>query len=126
MGLNILCVGIGGCIGAIFRYVTSIFISKVPGILIPLSTLLVNILGGFLIGVIMEISITQGMNPRFKTFLTTGVMGGLTTFSTFSYETISLFSSSNYIAGFLNVFLNVTLSLLGVLLGKFLVRSLLA
>jgi len=115
---KIICVGIGGFIGASMRYLISIQSSKLLNSSIPLGTLIANVLGGFLIGVIMEISMsTDLISPNLKLFLTTGIMGGLTTFSTFSYETISLLSDGKYMLGFGNIFLNLILSLGGVVLG---------
>jgi CrcB protein len=85
-----------------------------------MGTLLVNVLGGFLIGLIMEISIsTEFISPNMRLFLTTGVLGGLTTFSTFSYETVQLFSNGDMKHGVLNIFLNLFLCLAGVLLGQY-------
>ncbi|SHI66818.1 CrcB protein [Clostridium cavendishii DSM 21758] len=118
---KLLYVGIGGFIGASLRYLISLAAPKIFGNNLPYGTLIVNILGGILIGLIMEISLTTNLiSPNLKLFLTTGIMGGLTTFSTFSYETISLLCSGSYILGFLNICLNLFLSLGGVVLGKFL------
>lgn len=118
---KIIYVGIGGFIGASLRYIISINSPKLFGTQLPYGTLLVNILGGLLIGFIMELSLmTDFISPNLRLFLTTGIMGGLTTFSTFSYETISLLSGGMYILGTLNTCLNLFLSLGGVLLGKFL------
>jgi len=114
---KIIYVGIGGFIGASIRYLISMQSSKLIDSNIPLGTLVVNVLGGFLIGVIMELSIsTDFISPNFKLFLTTGIMGGLTTFSTFSYETINLISYGYYFWGIANIFLNLFLSLGGVAL----------
>ena len=115
---KIICVGIGGFIGASMRYLISIQSSKLLNSSIPLGTLIANVLGGFLIGVIMEISMsTDLISPNLKLFLTTGIMGGLTTFSTFSYETINLLGDGKYLLGFGNISLNLILSLGGVVLG---------
>jgi len=115
---KVICVGIGGFIGAAMRYLISIQSSKLLNSSIPLGTLIANVLGGFLIGVIMEISMsTDLISPNLKLFLTTGIMGGLTTFSTFSYETISLLGDGKYLLGIGNIFLNLILSLGGVVLG---------
>ena len=86
---------------------------------IPIGTLCVNILGGLLIGLILELnSRTNVVSPQMKLFLTTGLMGGLTTFSTFSYETVGLFSDGSYTSAMINIILNVVLSLVGVIIGK--------
>lgn len=120
---RILYVGIGGFIGACLRYIISIGSSKLFGTEFPYGTLIVNVVGGVLIGFIMEISLTTDLiPPNLRLFLTTGVMGGFTTFSTFSYETISLFSDGSYISGTINACLNLFLSLGGVILGKFAAR----
>ena len=118
--IKLLYVGIGGCIGAMLRYVISISSSKIFLTQIPCGTLIVNVLGGLLIGFLMELSLsTEFISPNMKIFLTTGILGGLTTFSTFSYETISLFSNGNLLFGTLNICLNLFLSFGGVVLGQF-------
>lgn len=116
---KIIFVGIGGFIGASLRYIISVNSPKFFGTQLPYGTLIVNIIGGVLIGFIMELSLlTDFISPNLRLFLTTGIMGGLTTFSTFSYETISLFTDGRYILGTLNTCLNLFLSLGGVLIGK--------
>lgn len=114
---RIIYVGIGGCIGSIIRYLVTIKSTNLFESNIPIGTLIVNIVGGFFIGMISELSMsTDLISPDLKLFLTTGIMGGLTTFSTFSYETISLISDGRYVAGMTNILLNVFLSLGGVAL----------
>jgi CrcB protein len=122
--INIIAVGMGGFIGASLRYLISEGSLKLLGNnSLPYGTLFVNILGGFLIGFIMVLSTkTGGITPTVKMFLTTGLLGGLTTFSTFSYETINLISNSNYMLGGINACLNLSLSLTGVWLGKYVVQ----
>lgn len=118
--LKLLYVGIGGFIGACLRYIISLNSTKLFGTQIPYGTLIVNVVGGILIGLIMELSLTSdSISPDMKLFLTTGIMGGLTTFSTFSYETIVFFSDGSYMIGILNICLNLFLSLGGVVLGKY-------
>ena len=123
MTINIICVGCGGFLGAISRYIISIYTSKQFLFKIPLGTLIVNVLGGFLIGFIMELTIKNNfISPQLKLFLTTGIMGGLTTFSTFSYETIVLIKEENILLAILNILLNLILSLLGVVLGNIVIK----
>ncbi|EHJ02417.1 CrcB-like protein [Clostridium sp. DL-VIII] len=120
---KIIYVGIGGCIGAILRYIVTMQSAKMMNSSLPIGTLIVNVVGGFLIGMIAELSMsTDLISPNLKLFLTTGIMGGLTTFSTFSLETITLMSDGRYILGMLNVCLNVFLSLGGVVLARLLCR----
>ena len=67
----------------------------------PLATLCVNALGSFLIGVLLSLNLSENL----RLFLVIGTLGGFTTFSTFSYETIRLFNSGQNLSAFLNVFL---------------------
>ena len=120
---RILIVGVGGFIGASLRYIISGLSIRVFGDSFPYGTLFVNILGGLLIGFIMEASVSLWpVSPNIRIFLTTGILGGLTTFSTFSYETISMLSDGSYLMGGINVGLNLFLSLFCAWLGKFLAQ----
>jgi len=124
--LKVIYVGIGGFIGAALRYLISLQSSKWFDFGIPMGTLIVNVIGGFLIGMIMEISLsTDLISGNLRLFLTTGIMGGLTTFSTFSLETVNLFSDGSYLAGSLNICLNLFLSLGGVLLARYICKAIL-
>mgnify|MGYP000909561240 CR=1 FL=1 len=118
---KIIYVGIGGFIGAALRYLISSNSSKWFGSQLPYGTLIVNVIGGLLIGFIMQLSVqTSYISADLKLFLTTGIIGGLTTFSTFSYETIQFFGDGQYFYGIINTCLNLFLSFGGVALGKFL------
>jgi CrcB protein len=120
---RIIYVGIGGFIGAVIRYIVTMQSAKMINSNIPLGTLIVNVVGGFLIGIIMELSIsTDLISPNLRLFLTTGIMGGLTTFSTFSYETVNLINDERYLLGIANILLNVFLSLGGVAFARLLCK----
>jgi len=115
---RILIVGFGGFLGAALRYIISNATAKYCGDF-PLGTLIVNVLGGFLMGFLMEASTGQwAVSANTRIFLTTGMMGGLTTFSTFSYETISFLSDGEYLAGGMNAGLNLFSALFACWLGK--------
>ena len=116
---NIFVVGLGGFIGASLRYVITKYANNVFGGQFAYGTLIVNVIGGILIGFILELTtFTDCISPNMKLFLTTGIMGGLTTFSTFSHETITFFSNGSYFLASINIVLNLILSLLGVIGGK--------
>ncbi len=117
--IKLLYVGIGGFIGACLRYGISLNASKIFGTQWPYGTLIVNVMGGIFIGLLMELSVTTELiSPEMKLLLITGLLGGLTTFSTFSYETVTLFYSGSYILGIANAMLNLLLGFGGVVLGK--------
>jgi CrcB protein len=115
--LEFIFVGLGGFIGSCLRFaltkLTSPFSSD-----FPYGTLLSNVIAGLLIGFVIGLeqqSVT--LNPKTKLFLTTGLLGGLSTFSAFSLETVSLFQDGKYLLAAGNVALNLILSLCGVVLG---------
>jgi len=118
---EILFVGVGGFIGAALRYIISNYTAKAFGNQFPYGTLIVNVAGCLLIGFILEIYISSNyISDTMKLFLTTGILGGLTTFSTFSSETIVYFTAGNYISAFLNTALNLFLGFGAVIFGRFL------
>ncbi|MGJ8454242.1 fluoride efflux transporter CrcB [Pseudothermotoga sp. U03pept] len=120
--MKILAVGFGGFLGSVARYLISLWLSeKYPNSYVPYGTLVANVLGSFLLGVVMEIATYVPMSVSKRLLLTTGIMGGLTTFSTLSYETMALFYSGVYSAAVLNEAINVVLGLAGAFGGKKLV-----
>jgi len=88
---RLLLVALGGALGSVMRYSTSLLAARWLGGEFPWGTLAVNVVGSFLIGVINELgSDALRVSPESRLFLATGVMGGLTTYSAFSYETARL------------------------------------
>lgn len=96
----ILAVGMGSFIGGISRYLISLFIQNKLLSTFPYGTLCVNIAGCFLIGVIYGLSDRGNVSSTWRLFLATGVMGGFTTFSSFSNETVSMLRDAEYVAAF--------------------------
>lgn len=119
---ELIFVGIGGALGAISRFLISTITANWMG-RFPIGTLLVNSIGGFIMGFIMELTLqSEVITPRFRLFLTTGLLGGLTTFSTFSYETVDFVLQHKFGYAGLNLMLNLALSFGGVILGRSLAR----
>lgn len=114
----LLFVGIGGGIGSIFRYALSLFIGRHVPLAFPLGTFLVNITGCFLIGVFYSL-VTKytGFNPEWRLFLITGICGGYTTFSTFSYDGLILIKQGSVFYFMLYVLGSVVLGLLATFAG---------
>ncbi|MCI2964268.1 fluoride efflux transporter CrcB [Shewanella sp. N2AIL] len=120
---NFLLVALGGSIGAVFRYLISIFMIQVFGSSFPFGTLLVNVLGSFLMGVIYALGQMSHISPELKALIGIGLLGALTTFSTFSNETLLLLQEGDWLKATLNVVLNLSLCLFMVYLGQQLVFS---
>ena len=115
--IEFIFVGVGGFLGCCLRFLITKAMLPLQ-MQFPLATLLSNVIAGFLIGFFagME-NETSFITPKAKLFLTTGMLGGLSTFSTFSMETINLFMNANYLHAFGNIVLNLAFSFLGVILG---------
>lgn len=97
--LVVLGSGLGG--GA--RYLVSTWVLGRLGPGFPWGTLTVNVLGSFLLGVVMQVSLsTEAISPEVRLLLTTGFMGGFTTYSTFNYETLRLFQDGNWSVALIN------------------------
>ena len=116
--LNFLAVGAGGFIGAAARYAMSLIPLDRSGVF-PVNTLITNVLGAFIIGIITAAAAKNaGLSPRMILFLKTGICGGFTTFSTFALETAGLIQSGRIGASAAYMLLSVTLSVAAVLLAE--------
>ena len=111
-----LWVGLGGAIGAIFRYVISLIPWKGD---FPVLTLVTNLAGAVLIGVVVGLATTKReAGPYAVLFLKTGVCGGFTTFSTFSLESLRMLEQGQRAAALLYILLSVAGCIVGVWLGE--------
>ena len=119
----LLIIGFGGGLGSICRYLMTVYISKYITIAFPTGTFIVNITGCFIIGLLYGITNKYAwMSLEWRLFLITGICGGYTTFSTFSYDSISLIRQGNYLYFLLHVAFSVILGLLATVGGAALVR----
>ena len=120
-----LVLAFGGAVGTIGRYLVGVYSAKLLGTNFPYGTLIVNVLGSFIIGFFMIIFLEKlSLDPIWRLFVAVGFCGGFTTMSSFSFETLMLLSDGEYLKAFLNVFLNVFLSLGSAFLGIVLAKSL--
>jgi len=101
--MRLLLICLGGAIGTGARYLTSLWAAGAFGVAFPVGTFIVNIAGSFLIAFIMQTSAaTELISPDVRIMLTTGVMGGFTTYSTFNYETTNYFRAGAWGLGAIN------------------------
>lgn len=124
MGM-IFSIAVGGAIGSIARYLVSSQITHAVGSGFPWGILIVNILGCFTMGVIAELAaLTWNMSPEMRAFLTTGVLGGFTTFSAFALDTAVLTERGDLTGAALYVTASVGLSVAALFAGLAMVRTL--
>jgi fluoride exporter len=116
--IKIVLVMIGGGLGSLSRYGITLLSIKLFGIRFPWGTLLVNLTGCFLIGLSFALAERSSlMNPSVRLFFITGFLGGLTTFSTYGYETFNAIYMGNQWAAIGNVLFNNVAGLILVFLG---------
>jgi len=107
-----LLITFGGAIGTLFRYLISLAAARWLGAEFPYGTLIVNLIGAFIIGLVQHLGTEGLMIPdNTRLFLTTGMMGGLTTYSTFSYETVRLMETGAWSLAWINIFVTTVICL---------------
>jgi len=122
--VKILYLGIFGGLGCVARYMVSGWVYNIAGKSLPYGTLAVNVIGSLLLGLIMEGSLRSTMlSPELRFGITVGFMGGFTTFSTFSYETVRLLEEGSLVTAGANILLNVTVCVAAALIGIYLARQ---
>ncbi|MCL6494990.1 MAG: fluoride efflux transporter CrcB [Ignavibacterium sp.] len=117
MILNYFYVMAGAALGGLLRYVVADLVQRNAKIIFPLGTLSVNVVGSFLLGfIIFFLGEREIISAEMRLFLTVGICGGFTTFSTFSYETLALLQESEFLYASVNIVLNVVISLIAIYL----------
>lgn len=118
-----IVVGVGGFVGAVCRYL----IGMIPlreGCVFPVKTLIINIAGSFMIGMVAALAMkTDFLNPRTVLFLKVGICGGFTTFSSFALETTDLMKNGKMYLAAIYTVLSVTFGVLAVFAGQGIVRK---
>jgi|FrelakmetLWP11LW_1041352.scaffolds.fasta_scaffold15615_1 CrcB protein len=123
--IQIIFVAVAGAAGALSRWGIGRLMVRLLGTGFPYGTLIVNILGCFLIGLIMQVGLTTTrISETARIALTVGFLGALTTFSSFSYETLALAEQGRWLGVCSNIALNVILSLFATLAGLAVAKTL--
>lgn len=125
---NFVLVGLGGAIGAMARYGAGLGIARVWSQPFPLATLLINIVGSVLMGMFVGgmAKLIPSWSETARLFVAVGVLGGFTTFSSFSLDTIVLFERGEVVLAGVYVLLSVVVCLIGLYLGLLVTRGSLA
>jgi fluoride exporter len=120
---TLLLVGSGGFIGSVMRYLVQYYMEKSLTSTFPWGTLIANVAGSFLIGIIFALAEKGSLlNAEWRIFLAVGVCGGFTTFSAFAYNNLTLIRENNFGPLLLNVGGNLFLGILAVYLGIVMIR----
>ncbi|MDH3327022.1 MAG: fluoride efflux transporter CrcB [Gammaproteobacteria bacterium] len=121
--INLIAIAVGGAFGAVARYASSIWVYSVLGRSFPFGTLVVNVAGSFVMGLLAVLLIERMVaGPELRAFIMIGFLGSFTTFSTFSLETVNLIIGGEVIKAGVNmlisVFVCVTACWFGMVLGR--------
>ena len=119
----VLLIGLGSFLGGISRYFLTIYINNRYLSNFPLGTLAVNVLGCFFIGLVYGLTEKGNINAEWRLFLATGILGGFTTFSTFSHETVTLLRNEQYLYAFSNLGFSILLGLAATFAGIFIMKA---
>lgn len=121
---TILIVGTGGFIGSVMRYLVQVLAEKGLTSTFPLGTLIANIAGSFIIGMVFALAEKGNlMSAEWRIFLTVGICGGFTTFSAFAYNNFTMLKEHSFGQLFINVGGNLFFGILAVYLGIIVIRA---
>jgi CrcB protein len=121
--MDLAAVFLGGGIGSVLRYLCNLFFARNFAYIFPFATFFENILGSLFLGFVLGIfMIKTNLNPQMKLFLTVGIAGGFTTFSTFTFETFSLLKAGHSSLAIIYPLSSIILGFFAVVLGFYLSR----
>ena len=116
--MNLLAIAIGGALGAVARYLLSMFVLRVSGTLFPLGTFVVNVIGCLVFGAIAGATAQRvEISPTIRLFLLTGILGGFTTFSSYAFESFVLVRDGQMLWAAVNIAGQVAAGLAGMWAG---------
>jgi CrcB protein len=122
---RVLLIALAGALGTLTRYFVGLWAERALGTGFPYGTLIVNVAGCFLIALVAQLALSTSLiSPTLRLTLTTGFMGGLTTYSSFNYETTSLLRERAWAAGLANVGVTMVACFVAGMLGLALARRL--
>tara|TARA_Y100000590_G_scaffold342688_1_gene391365 strand:- start:698 stop:1069 length:372 start_codon:yes stop_codon:yes gene_type:complete len=115
---KIILIGLGGFLGTVIRYLLQSLTSYLYPFQFPLGTILINVLGSFVIGLIYQFTNQNTiLSDDIRLFLTVGILGGFTTFSAFSIDVMLLYQNNGKVIAFIYLLLSVMLSIIAVFAG---------
>ena len=122
-GIEFLILGLGALAGAFLRYK----IAESPILLgvLPINILIINVIGSFILGMFVVISMHFDLNPKYSVFLVIGFCGSFTTMSSFALQSVSLIDSKHFVLFGLNLIGNVGLSILALVTGRMIMLAVL-
>jgi len=121
---NFIAVFLGGGLGALLRYLVSLIAGRLIGIELPYATFIINITGSLFLGFVLALAFNKSVEPNHNLmiFLTVGLAGGFTTFSTYSYESLVLIRQGKLFQSALYLFLSPAIGLISVYIASLLGR----
>jgi len=125
--MNYVIVFVGAGLGGALRHGINLLAARIAGNEFPYGTLVINVIGSFLMGVIVaSLALRLELSQSLRLFLTTGILGGFTTFSAFSLEAALLYQRDQMLAAIIYVVASVVLAIGGLFAGLALVRAIAA
>lgn len=126
--MKIFLIGIGGFIGALARFYTSKWVNMLIGHRIPFGTMTVNVVGSFIMGLLVTLSVERMVvSEDIRMLIGVGFLGAFTTFSTFSVESVYLVEEGSYLPAFIyisgNLLLSIFAAFVGIVLARYLVSA---
>lgn len=122
-GIEFLLLGLGALAGAFLRY--KIAESPISFGVLPINILIINVIGSFMLGMFLVISMHFNLDPKYSVFLAIGFCGSFTTMSSFALQSVSLIDSKHFVLFGLNLIGNVGLSILALVTGRMIMLAVL-